>query len=237
MGVDDLGPADFGGADSSPDPQAVADIGPPALPNGEDPPETVEGMSRGRVVLVCFPIQTSYFLAEAPAPTETANGQKEKTPVEEGIHDNTTLINPAEGFALGPRETLRPAKENARAKKRRKLIVDRETVISSDRMRAQLQDCSDIVRSLDMAPSTARLMYLRETSAVDKLWNKPGMYYDDGVGGMSSKLTDVMMPPVLINHDVHGSVLFSFLCNSLPPLFLKAVTKPMTFSRRLLEMI
>ena len=62
----------------------------------------------------------------------------------------------------------------ARAKRKRKLIVDEVKAISGEEMKAQLSDTGDIVTTLDLAPPTKRLMHWKETGGVEKLFSLPG---------------------------------------------------------------
>lgn len=90
--------------------------------------------------------------------------------------DQTTLLNNEdESFALAPLDaTLVQGLEKARAKRKRKLIVDEVKNISGEEMKAQLSDTSDIVTTLDLAPPTKRLMHWKETGGVEKLFALPG---------------------------------------------------------------
>ncbi|OQV21129.1 Double-strand-break repair protein rad21-like protein [Hypsibius exemplaris] len=72
-----------------------------------------------------------------------------------------------------------PTNERMHAKRKRAPLVDARKVISSDGIRAQLYDTSDIVRALDMAPSTLKLMHIKENSSIEKLWRMPGYMGDE----------------------------------------------------------
>ena len=58
-----------------------------------------------------------------------------------------------------------------RAKRRRKLIIDEVKEIDSNTMKAQLSDTSGILGSLELAPPTRQLMYMKENGVVDKLFS------------------------------------------------------------------
>uniref|UniRef100_A0A2R5LND8 Putative sister chromatid cohesion complex cohesin subunit n=1 Tax=Ornithodoros turicata TaxID=34597 RepID=A0A2R5LND8_9ACAR len=90
--------------------------------------------------------------------------------------DQTTLIhNEDESFALAPLDaTLVQGLERAKAKRKRKLIVDEVKNISGEEMKSQLSDTTDIVTTLDLAPPTKRLMHWKETGGVEKLFALPG---------------------------------------------------------------
>ncbi|XP_077519511.1 RAD21 cohesin complex component verthandi isoform X2 [Amblyomma americanum] len=95
---------------------------------------------------------------------------------EAGPGEQTTLLNNEdESFALAPLDTtVIQGVEKARAKRKRKLIVDEVKNISGEEMKAQLSDTSDIVTTLDLAPPTKRLMHWKETGGVEKLFALPG---------------------------------------------------------------
>merc|ERR1719435_599685 len=87
----------------------------------------------------------------------------------------TTLIhNEEESFALAPVDASTVKGLTARAKRKRKLIVDEVKAISGEEMKAQLSDTGDIVTTLDLAPPTKRLMHWKETGGVEKLFSLPG---------------------------------------------------------------
>ncbi len=84
---------------------------------------------------------------------------------------NTT---PTGAFEPGEIE-LAPAvvsEKQTKAKRRiRKLIIDDVKEIDSVSMKTQLSDTSNILGQLELAPPTRRLMQLKETSGVDKMFS------------------------------------------------------------------
>ena len=60
------------------------------------------------------------------------------------------------------------------AKRKRRLIIDELKSIPSELMKTQMQDTSEIVAQLDLAPPTKRLMRMKETGGLDKLFTLPG---------------------------------------------------------------
>uniref|UniRef100_A0A5K3EIA1 Rad21_Rec8 domain-containing protein n=1 Tax=Mesocestoides corti TaxID=53468 RepID=A0A5K3EIA1_MESCO len=89
--------------------------------------------------------------------------------------DNTTLIsNESEAFALLPIDVQTTAEPRRAAKRRRRLIIDELKSIPSELMKTQMQDTSEIVTQLDLAPPTKRLMHMKETGGLDKLFALPG---------------------------------------------------------------
>lgn len=58
-------------------------------------------------------------------------------------------------------------------KKKRKLVVDQNKGLSDESIKDQLQDWSDLVAPLDMAPPTLQLMQWKESGGVKKLFARP----------------------------------------------------------------
>ncbi|VDM30321.1 unnamed protein product [Hydatigera taeniaeformis] len=85
------------------------------------------------------------------------------------------VSNDSEAFALMPIDVPTAVTEPRRAAKRkRRLIIDELKSIPSDLMKTQMQDTSEIVTQLDLAPPTKRLMRMKETGGLDKLFTLPG---------------------------------------------------------------
>ncbi|VDO04295.1 unnamed protein product [Rodentolepis nana] len=81
----------------------------------------------------------------------------------------------SEAFALMPIDVPTVVAESKRAPKRkRRLIIDEQKSIPSELMKTQMQDTSEIVTQLDLAPPTKRLMRMKETGGLDKLFTLPG---------------------------------------------------------------
>ncbi|VDL59677.1 unnamed protein product [Hymenolepis diminuta] len=81
----------------------------------------------------------------------------------------------SEAFALMPIDVPSVVAESRRAPKRkRRLIIDEQKSIPSELMKTQMQDTSEIVTQLDLAPPTKRLMRMKETGGLDKLFTLPG---------------------------------------------------------------
>ncbi|XP_035659203.1 double-strand-break repair protein rad21 homolog [Branchiostoma floridae] len=125
-------------------------------------------------------------IAATPIP-EQANDKERAGPSGElqpdqnatAVADQTTLVpNEREAFALEPLEVTGPAPavagvKETRVRKKRKLIVDPVIELASSEIRAQLEDTSDIVTTLDLAPPTKKLMQWKEMGGVDKLFTMP----------------------------------------------------------------
>ncbi|XP_055327721.1 double-strand-break repair protein rad21 homolog [Paramacrobiotus metropolitanus] len=139
--------------------------------------------------------------AVAPGSTDLPPGQELFTGERSRATSVAHSIGPSEAASVRHLDDLaavfpalpggnQPIKDRVRAKRRRRLIIDEQKVISSDQMRAQLQDPSDIVRTLELGPRSDKLLYLREVTMGDKMWKYPGIYFEDGVMGLSQKLTN-----------------------------------------------
>ncbi len=89
-----------------------------------------------------------------------------------GADDTTLLSNVSDEFVLPPILTTAqtPAARQA-AKRKRKLVVDEVKEIDSTSMKTQLSDTTDIVGVLELAPPTRRLMHLKETGGIEKLFS------------------------------------------------------------------
>ncbi|XP_050039546.2 uncharacterized protein [Dermacentor andersoni] len=113
--------------------------------------------------------------AMPPPPQPPSVDSAQMGGVDAGPGEQTTLLNNEdESFALAPLDTIVQGVEKARAKRKRKLIVDEVKNISGEEMKSQLSDTSDIVTTLDLAPPTKRLMHWKETGGVEKLFALPG---------------------------------------------------------------
>ncbi|KAL3085094.1 hypothetical protein niasHS_010163 [Heterodera schachtii] len=76
-------------------------------------------------------------------------------------------------FQLEPIEPLQRNHERVRQKRKRKLIIDEQKVISGDEMKANMADYSDTIQPLDLAPPTKQLMRLKENGQLEKLLTMP----------------------------------------------------------------
>ncbi|XP_041080502.1 double-strand-break repair protein rad21 homolog [Polyodon spathula] len=89
------------------------------------------------------------------------------------LQETTLLADEEEGFALEP-VIMTPNLERKRGKRKRKLVVDETKELSSETIRDQITDCSDITSTLDVAPPMKSLMKWKETGGADKLFSQPG---------------------------------------------------------------
>ncbi|VDK37167.1 unnamed protein product [Taenia asiatica] len=84
------------------------------------------------------------------------------------------ISSDSEAFALMPIDVPAAVTEPRRTvKRKRRLIIDELKSIPSDLMKTQMQDTSEIVTQLDLAPPTKRLMRMKETGGLDKLFTLP----------------------------------------------------------------
>ncbi|XP_072918468.1 double-strand-break repair protein rad21 homolog [Hemitrygon akajei] len=92
------------------------------------------------------------------------------------VGDETTLLcNEEECFTLQPIDTT-VSSERRRGKRRRKLIVDCIKELDSKTIRDQIEDFSDIITTIELAPPTKKLMIWKETGGVDKLNTLPAQH-------------------------------------------------------------
>lgn len=188
-------------ADESDDDDDMYDMGPPSMgaPSGPSSPGSSVGDARdldggattsaaagaaGPSTSLAMPgvddglldQQQQEQAAMPPPPQPPSADSAQMGGADVGPGEQTTLLNNEdESFALAPLDTtIVQGVEKARAKRKRKLIVDEVKNISGEEMKSQLSDTSDIVTTLDLAPPTKRLMHWKETGGVEKLFALPG---------------------------------------------------------------
>ncbi|KAK6031392.1 Rad21 / Rec8 like protein [Ostertagia ostertagi] len=79
-----------------------------------------------------------------------------------------------ESFTLEPLEAGALERPQERRRRRRRLIIDEQKNISGEEMKSNMADYSDTLQPLDLAPPTRRLMRLKESGTVEKLFHLPG---------------------------------------------------------------
>uniref|UniRef100_A0A914VFR1 Uncharacterized protein n=1 Tax=Plectus sambesii TaxID=2011161 RepID=A0A914VFR1_9BILA len=83
-----------------------------------------------------------------------------------------------ESFALEPLDASlvvqQGLEKHIRPKRKRRLIVDEQKNISGEEMKSNMSEWRDTTTPLDLAPPTKKLMHLRESGSVDKLFQNPG---------------------------------------------------------------
>jgi hypothetical protein len=88
-----------------------------------------------------------------------------------GVDDTTLLSNVSDEFVLPPISTAQTPAARQAVKRKRKLVIDETKEIDSASMKTQLSDTTDIVGVLELAPPTRRLMHLKETGGIEKLFS------------------------------------------------------------------
>jgi cohesin complex subunit SCC1 len=89
-----------------------------------------------------------------------------------GVDDTTLLSNVSDEFVLPPISTAAQTSTVRQAvRRKRKLVIDEVKEIDSGSMKTQLSDTTDIVGVLELAPPTRRLMHLKETGGIEKLFS------------------------------------------------------------------
>ena len=78
---------------------------------------------------------------------------------------------PTTDAAAAAKATTTGVEKQKRAKRIRKLIIDDVKEIDSATMKSQLSDTTGILGSLELAPPTRQLMYMKENGVVDKLFS------------------------------------------------------------------
>lgn len=91
--------------------------------------------------------------------------------VNETANETTLLHNEAEAFVLEPVEVVQREK---RSRRKRKLIVDDEKILTTETIKSQLADTTDIVKPATLAPPTKCRMKLKISSTAEKLFALPG---------------------------------------------------------------
>lgn len=82
-----------------------------------------------------------------------------------------------ESFTLEPLEVGALERQQERRRRRRRLIIDDQKNIGGEEMKANMADFSDTLQPLDLAPPTRRLMRMKESGIVEKLFHLPGCMF------------------------------------------------------------
>ncbi|KFV68340.1 Double-strand-break repair protein rad21-like 1, partial [Dryobates pubescens] len=113
-----------------------------------------------------------------PLPQEPAENSSTKLLLREEEElllreEEELLLREEEGFVLQPvADTAAPQRK--RTKRKRKLLVDAVKELSCTTIYNQLNDCTDILTTLDLAPPSKKTMMWKEWGGVDKLLTQPG---------------------------------------------------------------
>ncbi|CAF1060897.1 unnamed protein product [Adineta steineri] len=110
---------------------------------------------------------------QAPANDQNQDNNMDMDPAHiPGVDDTTLLSNVSDEFVLPPISTAAQTSTVRQAvRRKRKLVIDETKEIDSGAMKTQLSDTTDIVGVLELAPPTRRLMHLKETGGIEKLFS------------------------------------------------------------------
>ncbi|XP_064023872.1 double-strand-break repair protein rad21-like protein 1 isoform X1 [Pogoniulus pusillus] len=89
------------------------------------------------------------------------------------LNETVLLLGEEEGFVLQPVDDT-AVNQRKKSKRKRKLLVDVVKELSCSTIYNQLNDCTDILTTLDLAPPTKKTMMWKECGGVDKLLSQPG---------------------------------------------------------------
>lgn len=93
---------------------------------------------------------------------------------ENSLFNNTKQANNLDSLVLEPIEQQGLGFE--RRKKRRKklgIAIDEMKTLTGEEMKSQLSDTSDIIAELDLAPPSKKLMHLKRSAPIEKLFGNP----------------------------------------------------------------
>ncbi|OXB67819.1 hypothetical protein ASZ78_005501 [Callipepla squamata] len=91
---------------------------------------------------------------------------------ENHLTNESTPLSKEEGFVLEPVDDT-GFKQRKRNKSKRKLLVDADKELSSDVMYHQLNNCTDVLDTLDLAPPTKQMMVWKESGGAKTLLSQP----------------------------------------------------------------
>lgn len=106
------------------------------------------------------------------------NNNEEEDEKENRMHDEDPSLNITENINMLEQQAQNAANAvhvqvEKRTRKKKKLIVDEVKEIDSTTMKNQLSDTNAILGSLELAPPTRKLMLLKESGGIDKLFLAP----------------------------------------------------------------
>ena len=112
----------------------------------------------------------------------------------------------------GKKDSEAPVVEKqVRTRRRKKLIIDDIKEIDSSTMKSQLSDTSGILGTLELAPPTRKLMQLKESGGVDKLFSLTSRpLHCRFLQKVTNFSADLLLP-------FHGCMLIVFLPSFLLP--------------------
>ncbi len=127
-------------------------------------------MAGPTVVPALFEDQPTVMPNDEPA-EKIARLEQDKNDSSTSLEENKENKN-VENENTAPADSVPAAvfEKQVRTRRRRKLIIDEIKEIDSGTMKNQLSDTSAILGQLELAPPTRRLMQLKETSSIEKMF-------------------------------------------------------------------
>ena len=141
------------------------------LINNLETNDTIANLAGPSVVPALFEDQPTVMPNDEPAekiPCLEQDKNDSSTSLEENKENKDVESENAEPADTAPTAVV---EKQVRTRRRRKLIIDEIKEIDSGTMKNQLSDTSAILGQLELAPPTRRLMQLKETSSIDKMFS------------------------------------------------------------------
>ncbi|KFQ68815.1 Double-strand-break repair protein rad21-like 1, partial [Phaethon lepturus] len=110
----------------------------------------------------------SQDLPENSTATESNCADTTMKKVSHRTNETILLLKEAEGFVLEPVDDT-AVTQRKKNKRKRKLLVDVNKELSCNAIYNQLNNCTDILATLDLAPPTKKTMMWKKSGGVDKL--------------------------------------------------------------------
>lgn len=98
---------------------------------------------------------------------------KEEMRQDENSLFNKNAANNLDSLVLEPIEQGLGFERRKKRRKKLGIIIDEIKTLSGEEMKSQLSDTSDICAELDLAPPSKKLMYLKRTAGIEKLFGNP----------------------------------------------------------------
>ncbi|NXJ07153.1 RD21L protein, partial [Odontophorus gujanensis] len=109
--------------------------------------------------------------APPPASSESSHADT-AVKTENHLTNESTPLSKEEGFVLEPVDDT-AFKRRKRNKRKRKLLVDVDKEFSCEVMYHQLNNCTDVLDTLDLAPPTKQMMVWKESGGAETLLSQP----------------------------------------------------------------
>ncbi|NXJ33224.1 RD21L protein, partial [Ciconia maguari] len=118
-----------------------------------------------------LPENSTAILQPVPPPAHTVQSRCADTTIKKVSHltnETILLLKEEEGFVLEPVDDT-AVTQRKKKKRKRKLLVDVDKELSCSAIYNQLNNCTDILATLDLAPPTKKTMMWKKSGGVDKL--------------------------------------------------------------------